>query len=397
MARDPWLAKYRTGSFRGVEFKTQAHTVTGGRRKQDREFAKRDEGNSEDLGKKLKTFTLELYVIGSDYFEQRDALEEALDTEGPGELIHPYRGTLQVQAGIYSLTETVAETRMARFSVEFTLAGVVKFPGVVEDDLAATTENADAVIEDSKNFFENTLDTVNEAAFVIQGAADDVAALVDNIEKAITSVTEPVANLTFAISNLKADINDLIKLPGELADRISSVFDDLLAEFEDDPSTSERVLGVFGNTLSDQFIPPVGTTPSRVTQTGNQTAIKNFGTELGLANQAKAAVEVDFVSTDTALQSRNAIVNGLAAQLDAATDDDLFQSIKDLQTSLSRALPRTGTTELITFTPPQTTPAIVIAYNLFENLEKETEIIDQNDVEHPGFVPGGDEIEISAG
>jgi len=392
-----WKDNYREGSFRGISFLTQSHQETGGRRKKDREFAKKENGNSEDLGKRLKNFTLEIFVLGDDYFQQRDELIEALEADGPGTLIHPYRGVRKVQAGNYTLTETVTEGRLARFSVEFSEAGELKFPDQVEDDLLNATNSADAVIEDSRNLFEKALDTVNQAAFVIQAAADDVAALVDNIESAITSVTEPVAELTFAIRNLKADINDLIQLPGELADRITSVFDDLLAVFDTSPDTSEKILGVFSTTLDGEFTPPIGETPSKETQKGNQVAINNFGNQIGLANQSKAAVNVDFISTKSAIESRNAIVEGLDVQLDFVDDDDLFQSIKDVQTALTKAVPAIGTSELIIFTPKATIPAIVIAYNLFEDLDKETEIIDQNQIEHPGFVPGGDPIEVSAG
>jgi len=399
MARDEWLEKYRTGSFRGVEFKTRSHTMTGGRRKQDREFAKRELGNSEDLGKKLKTFSLDLYVLGSDYFAQRDALEKALDTAGAGELIHPYRGTFQVQAGSYTLTETVSETRIARFTVEFTEAGEVKFPDLAADDIAGAVTNADSVITNSKSFFENTLDTIAEAAFVIQAAADDTNALANDISKAVQSVTEPIASVTFAIRNLNASVDSLIQLPGQLADQIEGVFTALFDVFEDDPDTMNRVMGVFlgGVDATIAARPVVGSTPSRITQGSNQAAITNLYKEIALSSQAKAAVEIEFASTAAALESRDAVIDGLDAQTLTANDNELYQSIKDLQTSLSRALPRTGTTELITFTPVQTTPALVIAHDLFEDLEKEDEIIDQNAVEHPGFVPGGDEIKVSAG
>ncbi len=392
-----WLEDFREGSFRGVPFKTESHALSGGRRKQDREFAKREEGNSEDLGRQLRKYTLELLVLGDDYFTQRDALVSALETTGPGELIHPYLGTVQVQSGSFTLSETKEEGRMARFSVEFTEAGAVRFPDQVENTLDTATDSADLTIENSKSFFEKTLDTVNEVAFVIQSAADDAAALVDGLEAAVTSVTAPVATLTQSISELKADLDDLVKLPGELADRIAGVFDDLLAEFEDEPKTSERILFAFVGTLDDQFEPIAGSTPSRVTQINNQTATRNLGNEIGLSNQAKAAVQVDFVSTDEALTSRNAIIDGFDAQLDVVDDDDLFQSIREVQAALAKAVPSIGTSELISFTPKKTIPALVIAYDLFEDLDKEVEIVDQNKIEHPGFVPGGDEILISAG
>jgi len=396
MAR--WQDKYREGSFRGVPFKTESHTVEGGRRKQDREFAKRDIGNSEDLGRKLKKFRLELLVIGDDYFDQRDALEEALDAEGPGELVHPYKGTLQVQAGAFNLTETVIEGRIARFTCEFTLAGKIKFPDQVEDDLNQSVANAADLKDKSKTFFEQVFSVANQPAFVVEAATDNLNAVLDFADNAVKKVTEPVTEFSFAISNMKATVGDLVRAPGELADRLEAAFQTLLDEFVDDPETSERIFGGFSTLKDDDgFVPVIGDTPSRDVQSNNQDALLNFTNQLALSNEAEAAVDVDFLSTSAALKSRNAVVEGLDAQLFLTGDDDLFQAIKELQTSLTRAVPRTGTSELISIVPVKTLPALVIAHSEFEDLDKEEEIIDQNNIDHPGFVPGGDTILVSAG
>lgn len=391
-----WKDKFREGSFRDIPFKTERSTVKGGRRKQDHEYAERDVGNSEDLGRKLKSFELELLVIGDDYFDQRDALEEALNAQGPGTLIHPYRGTLIVQAGSYTLIETVEEGRIARFTVQFTEAGVAKFPEQLADDLNDTLNNADAVKDNAQSFFEEAYSIAAQTNSVIEGAARDVDAAVDFAEDAVNAVTEPITNFAFAISEFKASIGDLIRAPDELAQRFRDTFDLLLAEFENEPETSEKIFGGFKN-LDDAFEPIIGSTPSRQREQANQNAISNIVKQLTLSNQAQAAVDVDFDSTSAALQSRNDIVAGLDLQLFDTDDDDLYQSVKDLQTSLVRAIPRTGTTELITIELKKTLPALVVAYDHFEDLDKEQEIIDQNAVEHPGFVPGGDTLQVSAG
>ena len=391
-----WRDKYREGSFRGVDFLIVSHSLQGGRRKQDREFAKRDLGNSEDLGRRLKQFSLEIFVLWDDYFEQRDNLIEALESEGPGVLIHPYLGTKNVQPGNYTLNESVGEGRLARFSVQFSEAGQVKFPDQVADDINGTLDNADSLVDQSKSSFAAVFDTANQAAFVVQAAADNVSAVTDFMDAAIKKVTEPIANMTFAISNLKADVNDLIKRPGELADRLGEMYQTLLDEFGGDPDATSRILGQFSD-IDDSFVPVLGDTPSREKQRGNQNAVLNIAKELALASNAKTIVDIDFLSTNAALQKQSELVRGLELQLDQADDDDLFQSIKDLQTSVTRVLPRTGTTELITIIPPQTIPALVIAHSQFEDLDKEDEIIDQNNIDHPGFVPGGDPIQVSAG
>lgn len=392
-----WKDNFRQGSFRGVPFKTDTSQVQGGRRKQDREFAKRDQGNSEDLGKRLRTFTLELLVIGDDYFDQRDALEEALNTEGPGELIHPYQGTLRVQAGSYTLSESVTEGRLARFSVEFTEAGEIKFPEQVQDDVNNSIQNAGKLIDDSKGFFESVFDLANQPAFIVEGATDTLDSILNFAENAVQKVTDPVTNFSFAIRNMKASLNDLVNAPGELASRLQDAFGLLLGEFENNPETSNRIFGNFSALEDDDaFLSVVGDTPSRLIQQNNQDALFNLTKQLTLSDQTIAAVDIDFDSTSAALQTRNAIIEGLGDQLETADDDNVFQAIKDLQTSLGRALPRTGTTELVTIEVNKTKPALVIAYDEFNDLDKETEIVEQNAIEHPGFVPGGETIQVSA-
>jgi len=396
MARTPWLENYLPGNFRGVPFKVASHQFKSGRRTQKHEFPQRDRGRTEDLGRALGDGSLELYVIGDDYFAQRNALSAALETEGPGILVHPYLGRLNVQAGLYTLSETTVEGRMARFSVQFSEAGEVLFPDEAEDDISNAETNAGLVIDNSQTAFEEAFSVANQPAFVVQDAADKAGAVGDFLEDSVAKVTEPIANLTFAIRNYKAEIGDLIKAPGELSARIQGMFLTLLDELNGEPETSSRVLGNFKN-FGNDFDPIIGNTPSRNTQQANEDALLNNVKEMSLANDAKATVETDFASIEDALAGRDNIVEAFNGQLLLTTDDDLFQSIRDLQTSLTRAIPRPGTTELLTFTPPKTLPALVIVHNLLEDLSKEQELIDQNAIEHPGFVPGGEEIEVSAG
>ena len=248
--------------------------------------------------------------------------------------------------------------------------------------------------EESKSTFAQIFDTANQAASVVQAAADNISSVTDFMEQSIKNVTGPLANMTFAIRNIQADIADLIAAPGELADRMSDMFNELLDTLSGDEESASRILGTFRD-VDDSFVPVLGDTPSREKQRGNQAATINFTKQLALTGNAKAVIDIDFISTNAAIEKQREIIQGLDQQLDLA-DDELFQSIKELQTSLSKAIPRTGTTELIIITPVKTIPALVLAYNEFEDIEKENEIIDQNSIEHPGFVPGGDPIEVSA-
>jgi len=395
MARSPWLEKFRQGSFKGVEFKTERHTLSGGRNKEDHEFPQRATGRSEDVGRKLQGFSLELLVIGDDYFSQRDALIDALESEGPGILVHPYLGRKNVQAGRFTLVETVDEGRLARFTVEFSEAGELVFPEAVEDVAETVAQDADAHIENSKNFFENVFSIANRPAFVVNAAVADIDSTIDFLDNSVKKVTEPAANLTFALRNFKAESAALVSAPGELAERIGETFQTLFDEFEDDPENAVAALGLFSG-VGGELEGVVGDTPSRNKQRENQTAIKNIMRDIALATQAKSAVNSTFNSTQEATQIREQIVEDLNEQIEIAEDDSVFQSNKDLQTSLTDALPPPDVSELISFIPAKTLPALVVSYRLFGDIDKETELIQQNEIEHPGFAIGGEELEVSA-
>jgi len=392
-----WAQRLQKGEFRQVPFLIESHSLSTGRRKADHEFPQRDKSRSEDMGRKIRTFSVEMIVLGDDYFQQRDALLDALEKEGSGELIHPYLGKKQVQVGSVSLSESKGDGRLAKFSVEFTETGEIIFPLADDDALTTTLDQADIVQVDSRSAFEKAFDASNQPAQVINDSTAKLNQLGDDMDSAIKKVTEPVANLTFAISNYKASINDLISKPGELAAKIQGVFDALFNEFDEDPRTGERILGVFIGSFGP-FDPIISSSASAVQTQKNSDAIFNIGQQQGLSVQAKTAVNSDFISANDAISVRDRIVENFDVQLNVdGLGDDLFQNIQDLQSSLTKALPPLGLGELIKFTPPKTMPALVIAHDLFHNLEKEAEILEQNDIDHPGFVSGGVEIEVSSG
>ena len=46
------------------------------------------------------------------------------------------------------------------------------------------------------------------------------------------------------------------------------------------------------------------------------------------------------------------------------------------------------------YTPKATTTSLELAYDLFENPDAEADIIDRNDISHPGFILGGTTLEV---
>ncbi len=114
-----WRAQLQPASFRGVPFLVDSDTLTGGRRGPTHEYPWKDEPYNEDMGLKARDYKFAAYVIGDDYFGKRDALINALESNGPGILIHPQYGRQLVRLLTYSVNHNTEKGREARFDLQF--------------------------------------------------------------------------------------------------------------------------------------------------------------------------------------------------------------------------------------------------------------------------------------
>ena len=107
-----WRKKLTPAYFREAEFgyHVEAGGKASGRRVALHEFPKRNEPYSEDMGRKLRKWTVQGYLIiwpgNTDYIPQRDALVAALEADGPGWLKLPTFEPEFVMCEFYSCEET---------------------------------------------------------------------------------------------------------------------------------------------------------------------------------------------------------------------------------------------------------------------------------------------------
>ena len=141
----PWRDQLMRASFRGAPFEIDSHdTTAAGRRVQVHEYPGRDDPYTEDLGRRASEYTLEAYLVGDDYARARDALVAACARPGPGVLVHPYLGELEVVCTECSVSESTREGRLARVRLAFTVAGANRYPVAVADTAARVDAAADA-------------------------------------------------------------------------------------------------------------------------------------------------------------------------------------------------------------------------------------------------------------
>lgn len=392
-----WKDNLRQASFRGVEFFVDVSQYTTGRRVVFHEFPNRDSAFSEDLGKAGETFKVEGHILGDDYFEIKSRLIAAVNTAGPGELIHPYYGFKVVQCGAFSVDESTLEGRIAKISFQFYETTSLKAPKALDDKLEKLSENKLSAIEASKNAFDSIFDIAKAPAFVVDSARDLVFEATEYFERSTrlaTSVAEGTAELAFSIRNLKAEVNDLLQAPDKLSQRLIDSFsllegalglpDGRLKGFAEFFSYGSLETTLLFNTINRQR------------ERDNNVALTKLVRRVSVANAVQQAPFVEYESADDALQAREELTDEIENILLTAEDDDVFNEFENLKALLAELVPDSDADlpNAFQYELERTTPSLVLAYDVFENLDSEQDLVARNKISNPAFVIGGQTLEL---
>lgn len=104
-------------------FYVESDSWASGRRIALAEYPKRDDPFAEDMGKRATRHQIQGYLIGPNYMGPRDALKSACEQQGPGKLIHPLLGEMQVACETYTVTESRERGGYCVFDMNFVEAG----------------------------------------------------------------------------------------------------------------------------------------------------------------------------------------------------------------------------------------------------------------------------------
>lgn len=414
-----WRDQLQPASFRGVPFRIVSVENSGGRRVQVHEYPGRDLAYPEDLGRKGRGFTIEAYIIGADYMAGRDALIDALEKAGPGALVHPYRGTLQVQVTEYRQRETDRDGGMATFSITLVAAGDNRAPSVQVDTAAQVIEQADVAREVAKADFIDRYSVDGLPAFV----ADETAKLVSGLAGNLNGLLPPVPGLSSDVfSELASDAAALTSSPAGLVDRVldavRAVTDQVLPSLGGQlrpggleallPRWQGQVSTYNGIAVLDTLrphrdllawaagLPSAPTsTATRRRQSDNQSAIAGLVSSAAVIESARLSSALAYGSHDEAVAVRDDLAERIDVVASSSTDD-VYQALSEMRVAVVRDLTaRGGSLARITrYEPVVSLPAVVIAHQVYGDASRAQDIVDRNRVRHPGFVAGGQSLEI---
>lgn len=412
-----WRERLQPASFRGVPFGVESADDKFGRRGQTHEFPARDVPYHEDLGRAARQNSLTAFLIGDDYLEQRDRLLAAIEEGGPGTLVHPWFGSLQVAIdGSCSVSHRWDEGGYCAISLAFVEAGEQRYPTRGRDTAQALLDQAAALDARAVDLFVQTYDALSVPDYVVVDSIAKASEMLDELVSRLAvfetalftplaaikgqiggwlgGVQDGAAQFGAAVSGLWSQVSDLSQKPLQLQSQIRS-----LLSFSGLPSLRPLGLWPTQSAATRRGVTNRNATASLLRQTALAQALRLVAT----LPSVPAAILVTRPAVEAQVAAPTNLVVGhqdlleLRAELSAvldqeslrAADDVIFQQIESVRVAAHADLTDRASqaSRLVTLQPTDVLPAVVLAAFWLDDASRADELIARNRVKHPGFVP----------
>lgn len=386
-----WLDDMRPATFRGVKFHVESAESSGGRRGPLHEFPFSEKPPvKDDTGKKARAFTVEGHLIGDDFLDQRDALVAALEQPGAGELNHPYFGVRVVSVETFHERHSSSAGGMVTLSIEF-----AEVSNEVEAGLVAHDAPAAALIEAAS--------TVERSA--VAGFADAVptlAVFTDDWNAVTASLTEVTGKVQSALaaaavpSEMLANFGRSLELPALTLAQFATPAEYIANLTASYINSAGAALAAGGTLVADpvrRMLALYGAVT--VGDSGIEEALSTLVQRAVLASASQILLTQTFASYDDAIRARRAVLDAINAHTEDSVDDT-YADFVDLRVAIAAAIPGTAGNlpRLQRYSPPETIPSLVVAFQLYGDVTREPDIVTRNKLRAPAFVLGDQSLEV---
>lgn len=419
---DTWLFRLQPASFRGVPFKVSEDEATFGRRAVPHEFPLRDVPYTEDMGRMARRYSVSAYVIGNDFMAQRDRLLSALEQGGPGTLIHPFYGslTLNVDGGV-KLRHSRDNGGMCEISLQFVESGQLSYPtagGATAQNVESAADAADQSFADK---FLADFDLTGPG-WISDGVIQNVSDMLDDVIRVFEVVDSGISD---AARLLQGDLSVLFPPPSQGASIISRV-QEMWAAGKSVYYNTDNAISAVDNLKyisGIDALAPRGIWPTQSASQQQTTVATNAfsqlmrSTAITQSTRQFSALPTPTASnynyrpatraalTDSPRQNSDPTVlpvsyDQLARQRTSynqlfdretcrVSGDDPFIRFEDLRQAVWLDIQKRLqlTAKMITRTPGDVTPTVVLAADWYDDAGRGAEIVALNTIPHPGFVP----------
>jgi prophage DNA circulation protein len=251
--------------------------------------------------------------------------------------------------------------------------------------------SAQQVLENQKTVFDRVFEFASlpyskaqSVTTLVQGAVTDINRARATLGQ-LDEFAREIGNLGGAVTSLLIDAEQLVE---QFINIITFGFLNEDQDLDNQPDAFQSFLEL--RNLFD-YNPPVSSASEESTQFNRMVRVAS------IAQGAHMLSLAEFESSELATENRNILFVSLDAVLETEDlPDEIFQSLSDLRAQLSLDIDRRAILlpSLLEVTLGEATPALVLSYKLYGDVDAEQSILERNRVEHPAFVPGSIPIRV---
>lgn len=413
--------RLQPASFRGVAFKVDSDDLQVGRRTVLHEYPGRDTPSVEDMGRETREYAISAYLIGPDFIAERDRLIEALEQAGPGELVSPWYGrTNVVVMGKQRISHSKADGGMCVVSFTFVESG--------EDEWPTSTPTGSSLLAGRSTSLLDRAQSAFASAFGLDGLPEWMSmATVEHTSNLLGDVADMLSSadgkMSSAMRLMQGDLGVLMP-PPSTAWVFSRRLADVLDAGKGSSTTASSLLSLSNRTAAasqTQSARPIGVWPTSAQDKQQADRLVNSVSELVRVNLIASSAQavalmppsnqptstparapaldsvvveapskaVDMPTHDELEDTRQTVIAAIDKESERTTDDGVYQALRDLRRELVSTLrqQQQHSSKLVTRTPSDTVPALVLAAEWYDDAGRADELIAKNNISHPGFVP----------
>lgn len=369
-------------SYNGVSFFVEESESSGGRNIATTSLPFTNSHVNEDLGGRVKQFSLRIYIVGDDAESKRSELEAAFDAEGAFELVHMYYGKFQARCVSYSFSHNSSELAYITGDVSFVPE---KDPKAIErssvDTRGMAAAKADGSLSRAAALFKAAFSIAGKAASVVQATVDATNDVLDSIEGVRNSMRS-VEMFVMNLSQIRDNIGLIMKTPGDFANRLQNLLTMTRETFDGDEDW---------NTYTNESL----TLMSRVEIDDEETttsAMRSMVQRLSLMSSASMAVkcvlESSYENSLQVYETEEALNAAFEAAMARVNSVDDYTDLADMLAIALKFLRdvKSGLAVVVEKPLNDISNVLTVAFDTYGNLDRVEDIIDRNEISDPSAI-----------
>jgi len=391
------LNQLQEAQYKGAPFLILSARTEGGRKTAIHEFPNSDNREIEDLGLNRKSFSITGIIPDNNYFERRDALISKLESEGPGILVHPWLGQIEVQLITYILNENTTDLGRAVFTMEFKAKDDPVEPTTSGDNLQLALDSSAKILQQLTDNIAGRFNVTRSFALNFTTAEgnilDSLTAFEDNISVNIADPLQ-INEFTDFLNIFREDTRELILDPISLGARYFELFT-LNSTFAATPERQIQVSDKLFQFGDDAGQIPITTVQRRERALNQDLIIVSMKTN-ALRDAYIQSQVIDYVSDiqldqrEDDLEDKFQELSTLAEENPELLPDETFAEVQELR-NLTREFfdkERVQVFRIVDFNTVPTS-ATIISHQLYGTTENAEGLVALNESNDPTFL-GGD-------